>query len=82
MPQPLTLGEFRKETDHLPEDTPIHICYNYGDRSNTPVAPAVDEIIEGSVTRSDYHNMDRLVDDEDDRYSFRHPVRPALILRA
>ena len=46
-------------------DMEVHFSYNYGDHWRTEVAPAVDTVREGVVEFSDYHRMDKLVDDED-----------------
>ena len=41
----------------------VHFTYNYGDHWRTKVAPTVDEVFEGLVKRSDYHSMDKLMDE-------------------
>jgi hypothetical protein len=46
----------------------VHYSYNYGDRQRTEVAPAVCQVSDGVVEYSDYHQMDRLVTDEEDCY--------------
>ena len=45
----------------------VHFSYNYGDHWRTEVAPTVDAVTEGVVKYSDYHRMDKLMD-EDDMY--------------
>jgi len=47
-------------------DLPVHFSYNYGDRSRTTVAPEVETAEEGRVTYSEYHQMDRLVENDED----------------
>ena len=49
----------------LDPNAEVHFSYNYGDHWRTEVAPVVREVSEGVVEFSDYHRMDRLVDDED-----------------
>lgn len=43
----------------------VHFAYNYGDRWHTIVAPAADTVERGFVVHSDYHRMDKLVDDDE-----------------
>ena len=49
-------------------DMEVHFAYNYGDHWRTQVAPSVDSVEEGVVKYSDYHRMDKMVEDEDDSY--------------
>lgn len=46
----------------------VVFAYNYGDHWRTTVAPGIDTVESGIVTYSNYHNMDKIVeqDDEDD----------------
>jgi len=46
-------------------DMEVHFSYGYGDHWRTEVAPAVCQVIDGVVEYSDYHRMDKMVDDED-----------------
>lgn len=43
----------------------VHFSYNYGDHWRTEVAPTVDSVTEGVVKYSDYHRMDKLLDEDD-----------------
>ena len=68
----------------FPQDAEVHFSYNYGDHWRTTVAPRVDEAFEGLVERSDYHRMDKLVD-EDDWYDeetgeFKESARRVVVL--
>jgi hypothetical protein len=45
----------------------VHFSYNYGDHWRTEVAPTVDRVDEGMVKFSEYHRMDKLID-EDEAY--------------
>jgi len=47
------------------ENAEVHFSYNYGDHWHTEVAPRVDSVEEGVVKYSDYHRMDKMVDDDD-----------------
>ena len=46
-------------------DAEVHFSYNYGDHWSTQVAPTVDTVDEGLVKYSDYHRMDRLMDEDE-----------------
>jgi hypothetical protein len=43
---------------------PVHLSYNYGDHWRTTVAPEITEATEGTVRYSQYHQMDKLVEEE------------------
>ena len=47
----------------LDPNAEVHFSYNYGDHWRTEVAPKVGSVLEGLVKYSDYHRMDRLMDD-------------------
>ena len=57
------LIEMLKEFDPNAE---VHFSYNYGDHWRTTVAPEVSEVFEGSVTYSSYHQMPKLVEQDED----------------
>jgi hypothetical protein len=46
-------------------DAEVHFSYCYGDHWRTEVAPAVSNVSNGVVEFSEYHRMDKMVDDED-----------------
>jgi len=50
----------------MDKDAEVHFSYNYGDHWRTEVAPAVGRIDEGAVVYSDYHRMDKLVENDDE----------------
>jgi len=52
------LGRYDQEAD-------VHFAYGYGDHWRTTVAPAISQVFDGVVQYSDYHQMDKLVEDED-----------------
>ena len=69
---------------HSP-DAEVHFSYNYGDHWRTEVAPAVSNVSNGVVEFSDYHRMDKLVEDEDECYDeetgdFREDVRKVVVI--
>ena len=46
-------------------DAEVHFSYNYGDHWRTEVAPKVGRVFGGAVQYSEYHRMDKLVDEEE-----------------
>jgi hypothetical protein len=50
--------------EHDPE-ADVHFSYCYGDHWRTEVAPTVDSISEGLVKYSEYHRMDKLMEEHD-----------------
>jgi len=47
------------------QEADVHFAYGYGDHWRTQVAPAISQVFDGVVEYSDYHRMDKLVEDED-----------------
>ncbi len=45
----------------------VHFSYNYGDHWRTQVAPTVDRVNLALIKYSEYHRMDKLMD-EDEMY--------------
>ena len=43
----------------------VHFAYNYGDHWRTEVAPKVGSVDEGAVVYSEYHRMDKIVENDD-----------------
>ena len=66
------------------QDVEVHFSYNYGDHWRTEVAPRVDSIEQGVVEYSEYHRMDKMVDDEDcydeDTGDYKADVRKVVVL--
>jgi len=46
-------------------DMEVHFAYGYGDHWRTTVSPRVSNVSGGLVQYSDYHRMDKLVEDEE-----------------
>ena len=44
----------------------VHFSYNYGDHWRTEVAPKVDRVDEGAVVYSEYHRMDKMLEEQYD----------------
>ena len=54
-----------EQLGYMDQEAEVHFSYNYGDHWRTEVAPKVSQVFEGVVEFSDYHRMDKLVDEED-----------------
>jgi len=66
------------------QDVEVHFSYNYGDHWRTEVAPAICQVHDGVVEYSEYHRMDKMVDDEDcydeDTGDYKADVRKVVVL--
>ncbi len=62
----MTVGELRALLEDFSDDTPVHFAYNYGDYGRTQVAQPVKNAEEMPIVWSDYHDMPRLADDEEE----------------
>ena len=49
----------------LDPNAEVHFSYNYGDYGRTEVAPKVGSVLEGVVKYSEYHRMDKLMDENE-----------------
>jgi hypothetical protein len=71
------LGRYDQEAD-------VHFAYGYGDHWRTQVAPRVSNVFDGVVQYSEYHRMDKLVEDEDEMYEeegdYNENVRKVVII--
>ena len=58
------------ELQDMNPEADVHFAYNYGDHWRTEVAPKISNVREGVVAYSEYHRMDKVVnedyDDEDE----------------
>jgi len=57
-----------EQLKYMDQEADVHFAYNYGDHWRTIVAPKVSNVSEGVIERSDYHQMDKLVDDYEDQF--------------
>ena len=56
------------------ENMEVKFAYNFGDYWGTEVASNITEIDESQVRYSDYHRMDKVVDDENDEEFYAKTV--------
>ena len=62
----MTVQELIEQLGYMDKDAEVHFAYNYGDHWRTEVAPKVGRIDEGAVVYSEYHRMDKMVEDTGD----------------
>jgi hypothetical protein len=66
------------------QEADVHFAYGYGDHWRTQVAPAVSQVFDGVVEYSNYHQMDKLVDDEDcydeDTGDYKADIRKVVVI--
>jgi len=66
------------------QEADVHFAYGYGDHWRTQVAPAISQVFNGVVEYSDYHRMDKLVEDEDcydeDTGDYKADIRKVVVI--
>lgn len=58
----------------VPDNTPVHFSYNYGDHWRTQVAPVIENIDKGKVKYSSYHQMDQVVEDDEENNDLKEVI--------
>ena len=81
----MLVKELIESLKYMDQDAEVHFSYCYGDHWRTEVAPAVCQVSDGVVEYSDYHQMDKLVTDEDECYDegtgdFKADVRKLVVI--
>jgi hypothetical protein len=80
----MKVSELIEQLGYMDADADVHFAYNYGDHWRTQVAPKVREVSEGVVEFSDYHRMDKMLDDEDcydeDTGDYKEDVRRVVVI--
>jgi len=61
----MKVRELIESLGYMNPDAEVHFSYNYGDHWRTEVAPKVSQVDEGLVAYSEYHRMDKIVEEED-----------------
>jgi hypothetical protein len=62
----MTVEELINTLQFMDMNAEVHFAYNYGDHWRTEVAPKVDRVDEGAVVYSEYHRMDKMLEDDGD----------------
>jgi len=80
----MKVSQLIEQLGYMDQDAEVHYAYNYGDHWRTEVAPAVGRVDEGIVEFSDYHRMDKIVNDEDyydeETGDYKESVRRVVVL--
>ena len=80
----MKVSQLIEQLGYMDKDAEVHFSYNYGDHWRTQVAPKVSEVFEGAVQYSDYHRMDKMVENEDDMYEedgdYNENVRKVVVI--
>jgi len=80
----MKVKELIEQLGHMDAEADVHFSYNYRDYWRTQVAPTVCSVEEGIVEHSDYHSMDKIVEDEDcydeDTGHYKEGVRRVVVL--
>jgi hypothetical protein len=80
----MNVKELIEQLECMNPEAEVHFAYNYGDHWRTEVAPKVERVHQGIVEFSDYHRMDKLVEDEDcydeDTGDYKADVRKVVVL--
>ena len=62
----MQVKELIEQLGYMNPEAEVHFAYGYGDHWRTTVAPAASRVFQGQVQYSEYHRMDKMVEDEDD----------------
>jgi hypothetical protein len=62
----MLVKELIESLKYMDQDADVHFAYNYGDHWRTEVAPKVGRVDEGAVVYSEYHRMDKMLEEEYD----------------
>ena len=81
----MTVQELIKLLQWQDPNAEVHYAYCYGDHWRTEVAPRVSNVSDGVVEYSDYHQMDKLVEEYDDQFdeetgNLRTDVRKVVVI--
>jgi hypothetical protein len=81
----MLVKELIESLKYMDQDAEVHFSYCYGDHWRTEVAPKASRVNEGIVAYSEYHRMDKLVEDEEDCYDedtgdYKEQVRRVVVI--
>ncbi len=77
----MTVRELINELEFYPDDMEVEFAYSYGDYWGTTVCKEIKDIDKGFVEYSDYHSMDKLVEEDDEDEEEHEKKREVLILQ-
>jgi hypothetical protein len=60
----MTVKELIEALEFMPSSATVKFVYDYGDHWHTQVAANINEVDEGLVKRSEYHRLDKVVEDD------------------
>lgn len=61
----MTVAELIRALEAQGPDLEVRFAYNYGDHGRTTVAEKIRRVEEADVVHSNYHQMDRIAEDDD-----------------
>jgi len=61
----MKVAQLIQKLQFMDQEADVHFSYNYGDHWHTEVAPTVGSVDEGLVKYSEYHRMDKLMDENE-----------------
>ena len=70
----MNVAQLIEQLQDLDQEAEVHFAYNYGDYWRTEVAPKITRVSEGMVAHSDYHQMDKLIEDDSDEEDVRRVI--------
>jgi len=80
----MNVKELIEQLQDMNPEAEVHFAYGYGDHWRTTVAPSASRVSQGLVQYSEYHRMDKLVEDEDEMYEedgdYNENVRKVVII--
>ena len=80
----MLVKELIESLKYMDQDAEVHFSYCYGDHWRSQVAPRVSQVFEGVVEFSEYHRMDKLIDDEDcydeDTGDYKADIRKVVVI--
>jgi hypothetical protein len=75
----MTVDELVSELQEYDGDLPVHFAHNSGDYWRTVIAPSVDQVEEGLVVPSAYHQTPKVVGEDDDHSGKTKPTKVLLL---
>ena len=70
----MKVKDLMRYLEDMNSEAEVHFAYCYGDYWRTEVAPAISRVDEGMVAYSQYHQMDKMIDDDSDEETVRRVV--------